>query len=75
MTLYECRGDEVKLNEAKRTNGTSCSSTDWLHAQCNTIAATWYVGSEVSVTIVLYYFFFPLLYIFPLVCILSSYFI
>ncbi|OXU30637.1 hypothetical protein TSAR_003426, partial [Trichomalopsis sarcophagae] len=46
MTLYECRGDEAKLNEAKRTNGSSCSSTDWLHAQCNTIAATWNLGSE-----------------------------
>ncbi|XP_014221453.1 MOXD1 homolog 2 [Trichogramma pretiosum] len=46
MTLYECRGDEAKLIEAKKTNGTSCSGTDWLHAQCNTIAATWNLGSE-----------------------------
>ncbi|XP_014208598.1 MOXD1 homolog 2 [Copidosoma floridanum] len=46
MTLYECRGNETKLKEAKRTNGSSCSSVDWLHAQCNTIAATWSLGSE-----------------------------
>lgn len=59
MTLYECRGDEAKLNEEKRNNGSACGSTDWLHASCNTIAATWSLGSEVSVTRVSFIYPFP----------------
>lgn len=46
MTLYECRGEEHILEIARQMNGTTCNPNDKLHMHCNTIAATWNIGSE-----------------------------
>ncbi|KYN19430.1 MOXD1 like protein 2 [Trachymyrmex cornetzi] len=48
MTLYECRGDQAELETAAETTGSVCYVPDKPTFQCNTIAATWSLGSEVS---------------------------
>lgn len=47
MTLYECRGDQAELESAAETTGSVCYVPDKPTFQCNTIAATWSLGSEV----------------------------
>jgi len=47
MTLYECRGDQTNLESAAETTGSVCYVPDKPTFQCNTIAATWSLGSEV----------------------------
>lgn len=47
MTLYECRGDQAQLESAAETTGSVCYVPDKPAFQCNTIAATWSLGSEV----------------------------
>jgi len=47
MTLYECRGDQGELESAAKTDGSVCYVPDKPAFQCNTIAATWSLGSEV----------------------------
>lgn len=48
MTLYECRGDQTALESAAETTGSVCyDDSDKPAFQCNTIAATWSLGSEV----------------------------
>lgn len=47
MTLYECRGDQAELESAAKTDGSVCYAPDKPAFQCNTIAATWSLGSEV----------------------------
>jgi len=47
MTLYECRGDQAELESAAETTGGVCYVPDKPTFQCNTIAATWSLGSEV----------------------------
>lgn len=47
MTLYECRGDQAELESAAETSGSVCYVPDKPAFQCNTIAATWSLGSEV----------------------------
>lgn len=47
MTLYECRGDQAELESAAETTGSVCYVPDKPAFQCNTIAATWSLGSEV----------------------------
>lgn len=47
MTLYECRGNQTQLDAAAQTNGDVCNAPDKPAFQCNTIAATWSLGSEV----------------------------
>ncbi|KYM75610.1 MOXD1 like protein 2 [Atta colombica] len=46
MTLYECRGDQAELESAAETTGGVCYVPDKPTFQCNTIAATWSLGSE-----------------------------
>lgn len=46
MTLYECRGDQAELESAAETSGSVCYVPDKPAFQCNTIAATWSLGSE-----------------------------
>ncbi|XP_020297995.1 MOXD1 homolog 2 [Pseudomyrmex gracilis] len=47
MTLYECRGDQTALESAAETTGSVCyDDSDKPAFQCNTIAATWSLGSE-----------------------------
>ncbi|EFN82597.1 MOXD1-like protein 2 [Harpegnathos saltator] len=46
MTLYECRGNQTQLEAAAQTNGDVCNAPDKPAYQCNTIAATWSLGSE-----------------------------
>ncbi|XP_032687202.1 MOXD1 homolog 2 isoform X2 [Odontomachus brunneus] len=46
MTLYECRGNQTQLEAAAQTNGDVCNAPDKPAFQCNTIAATWSLGSE-----------------------------
>lgn len=48
MTLYECRGDQAELESAAETTGSVCYDPDKPTFQCNTIAATWSLGSEVG---------------------------
>lgn len=47
MTLYECRGNQTQLEATAQTNGDVCNAPDKPAFQCNTIAATWSLGSEV----------------------------
>ncbi|XP_043278026.1 MOXD1 homolog 2 [Venturia canescens] len=46
MTLYECRGDLLQLKEAAKTSGSPCYGPLAPALQCNTMAATWGLGSE-----------------------------
>lgn len=48
MILYECRGDQAQLESAAETTGSVCYVPDKPAFQCNTIAATWSLGSEVG---------------------------
>ncbi|XP_043495838.1 MOXD1 homolog 2 isoform X1 [Polistes fuscatus] len=45
MTLYECPSNNPQLEEASKTTGSICYKDDNA-TQCNTIAATWSLGSE-----------------------------
>ncbi|KAF7399804.1 hypothetical protein HZH68_008396 [Vespula germanica] len=45
MTLYECPINNLQLEEASKTTGSICYKDDNA-TQCNTIAATWSLGSE-----------------------------
>ncbi|XP_043671709.1 MOXD1 homolog 2 [Vespula pensylvanica] len=45
MTLYECPINNLQLEEASKTTGSTCYKDDNA-TQCNTIAATWSLGSE-----------------------------
>ncbi|KAG7212297.1 hypothetical protein KM043_012624 [Ampulex compressa] len=46
MTLYECRGDQAELESAAKSSGSVCYQPDQPALHCNTIAATWSLGSE-----------------------------
>lgn len=52
MTLYECRGRDVDLEEAAKANGSVCYEPNAPALQCTSIAATWSLGSEVSCLII-----------------------
>ncbi|KAK2584480.1 hypothetical protein KPH14_006855 [Odynerus spinipes] len=45
MTLYECPNNNPQLEEASKTTGNICYKDNNV-TQCNTIAATWNLGSE-----------------------------
>lgn len=49
MTLYECRGSPSDMEVVARFSGGVCYLPGQPTLQCNTIAATWSLGSEVSV--------------------------
>ncbi|XP_048505129.1 MOXD1 homolog 2 isoform X2 [Athalia rosae] len=46
MTLYECRGSSSDMEAAARASGGVCYQPGQPILQCNTIAATWSLGSE-----------------------------
>ncbi|XP_023290728.1 MOXD1 homolog 2 [Orussus abietinus] len=46
MTLYECRGNPANMEAAAKTTGAVCYQPSQPSLQCNTIAATWSLGSE-----------------------------